>query len=267
MTLFPDISATELAARRRKLRQRRRIGTARTIWQVLALGGLAGSLVWAIAQPDWTIRQPEQIKIEGNQFLSAAAIRSLLPLTYPQSLLRIQPQAIAAKLEAAGPIAAATVTRQLLPPGLTIQIKERQPVAVVEMPGASKQQAAGLLDAQGTWMPLESYKALDRSLPLPELKAIGCNTQYQNYWSSLYQAISRSRIKISTIDCQDPANLILQTELGTVRLGAYSDRLPEQIGALERLSALPRQIELRKIAYIDLADPSLPAIKTISPSP
>src|SRR5919199_5050325 len=130
MENIASVSQTELTTRRKKLRRARRIKSFQALWRSLLVGGMATSLVWAITRPDWVIRQPEQIVIEGNHFLSSKAIRALLPLSYPQSILRVEPQVIAKSLESQAPIAKAIVSRQLLPPGLTIQVKERRPVAI-----------------------------------------------------------------------------------------------------------------------------------------
>lgn len=228
---------------------------------------MATGLVWAVTLPDWVIRQPEQIVIEGNHFLSRQAIRSLLPLSYPQSLLQIQPQALAKSLESQSPIAKATVSRQLLPPGLTIQVKERKPVAIAQSPAhlnsktSDSTASMGLLDEQGVWMPRSIYTQLEQNQELPTLKVIGSNAQYRPYWSVVYQAVNQSAMKVLEIDWQDPANLILKTELGTVHFGPYSSRFTEQLTVLDRMRELPTRIQPSKIVYIDLKNPDFPAIQ------
>lgn len=279
MTSIASVSQEKLTDRRKQLRRARRIKSFQAIWRSLFVGGMASSLVWAITLPDWVIRQPEQVVIEGNHFLSSKAIRSLLPLSYPQSILRVQPQAIAKSLESQAPIAEATVSRQLVPPGLTIQVKERKPVAIAvgTAPlGAIAQAAAsqnaktsnatpppGLLDEQGVLMPSSSYTKLEQNLELPTLKVIGSRDQYRSYWSEVYQAVSHSPVKVFEIDWQNPANLILKTELGNVHFGPYSSRFTEQLGVLDRMRELPSHISPSKIAYIDLKNPDFPAIQMI----
>ena len=80
MTNIASVSQAQLTTRRKKLRRERRVKSFQALWRSLFVGGIATSLVWAITLPEWVIRQPEQIVIEGNHFLSAQAIRSLLPL-------------------------------------------------------------------------------------------------------------------------------------------------------------------------------------------
>jgi cell division protein FtsQ len=267
MANIASVSQTELTTRRKKLRRTRRIKSFQALWRSLLVGSMATSLVWAITRPDWVIRQPEQIVIEGNHFLSSKAIRALLPLSYPQSLLQVQPQAIAKSLESQAPIAKATVSRQLLPPGLTIQVEERKPVAIAQAPApqnaktSNSTSSAGLLDEQGVWMPKSSYGHLEENLELPRLKVIGSNAQYRPYWSEVYQAVNHSAVKVFEIDWQDPANLILKTELGNVHFGPYSSRFTEQLAILDRMRELPTHISPSKIAYIDLKNPDFPAIQ------
>ncbi|GAC1491127.1 MAG: hypothetical protein NVS2B14_03460 [Chamaesiphon sp.] len=134
MTSITSVSEAELNQRRYQLQRQRQIKSLQTVWRAIFVSSLASGLVWVTTLPDWTIRKPEQVEIEGNRFLTTTAIRSLLPLSYPESLLRLQPQAIAKKLESQAPIAQATVTRTLLPPRLTIQVKELQPVAIAQQP-------------------------------------------------------------------------------------------------------------------------------------
>ncbi|MBD2042903.1 cell division protein FtsQ/DivIB [Microcoleus sp. FACHB-672] len=292
MASFASVSQSELGRRRQELRRSRRVKFFQRCWQTVAVSCLAGGLMWVSTRPGWVIYEPEQVEIEGNQFLSAQTVRSLLPLDYPQSLMRLQPEAIAEKLESAAPIAQATVTRHLLPAGLTVRVKERYPVAlsqlaapaeVVANPKAVKETTdapavapkpapavptkvetasnLGVLDKNGWWTPLKSYTSFDRTLPLPTLKVIGNPDVYRSDWPPLYQELSRSPVKVSEIDWQDPTNLILKTELGTVHLGPYSSKFAAQLSALDKMRQLPKHPRYTQIAYIDLKNPQSPAIK------
>ncbi len=264
----------ELAERRRRLRRQRRWRSLQSSWRAITVSGFTVGLVWITTLPAWVIRQPNQIQIEGNQLLSPQAIQSLLPIAYPQSLLSIQPQAIAQHLESQGPIAQAIVTRQLFPPSLSIHIQERRPVAIAYTHSASLEAAPvadrnaaaagiGLLDEKGNWMPLESYTALNQSIQLPTLKVIGTPEQYRTQWVELYQAVSRSPIKVTQIDWHDPANLILSTDLGIVHFGSFGSRFSQQLRALDQMRQLPQNIDPNEIAYIDLTNPEAPMIQMV----
>jgi cell division protein FtsQ len=285
MASFASVSETELGRRRQKLQRQRRLKLAAAVWQTVAVSAMAGGLLWWVAQPDWLVVRSDQVKVEGNQWLSDKAVRSLVPLSYPQSLWGIQPQVVAQKLESTGPIAKAKVTRNLFPPSLTVEVIERLPVALAQ-PAAvlrkSDREKVGWLDARGGWMPFDSYTSDQRSTQasqsaegspvrqpqgaLPTLKVIGPSELYRVQWPKFYQALSSLAVKVFEIDWQNPDNLILKTEIGTVHLGPYSSRTAEQLKVLDRMRQLPKQIDLSKIAYINLKNPAAPIVQLPEPA-
>lgn len=292
MTNILSISSAELSHRRKTLRRQRRRQLICGIWRILAISSLAGGLGWTATQPVWVIKQPEQINIEGNEILSDRGVRSLLSLSYPQSLLRIEPKIVAQQLEAKQRlIAKASVSRQLFPPSLTVKVEEREPVvtAVSVNPSASPTSTpspedegnaadeaitpppttpVGLIDAQGTWIPIENYNSAGKPLPLPPLRIIGDRQKYLSYWSEMYQILRRSPIKILEIDWQNPANVILKTEMGTVHLGIYASgsQFADQLATLDQMRQLSNEVKGHPIAYIDLTDPTSPAIQLQYPT-
>lgn len=267
-----SVSQTELAQRRQKLRQRRRVRFLQAGWRVLAVCGLTAGVIWAATLPTWVIRRPEQVQIEGNHLIPVRTLRSLLPIPYPQSLFRVEPQAIARELQARAPIADVIVSRQLFPPGLIVQVKERLPVAIAIVTEGNPQATAkgtptsGLLDENGMLIPLESYTALDQSLKLPSLKVTGSPTVYRSFWSKLYRELTQGPpVNVSEIDLRNPSNMIVKTELGIVHLGPYSARFPLQLQTIERMRKLSNHPSFSQITYIDLRNPEVPTIQMVKP--
>lgn len=263
MTGLASVSRSELMARRQRLKRERRKRTVQNLWRLLLLAGMAGGMIWVTTLPAWVIRKPEQIEVEGNQVLSAQAVRSLLALSYPQYLLRLQPQNLVTRLEGQPAIVSAKVTRQLFPPSLMVQVQERTPVAIAINPASQPTQPPqqGLLDAQGVWIPYSSYSNLERNTPLPTLKIIGKVPQYRSYWPELYPLVKASPVKISEVDWQNPANIILKTEQGLVHLGPYSPRFAEQLKVLDQMRELSSRVNASEISYIDLKNPEAPALQ------
>jgi cell division protein FtsQ len=256
-----SVSRTDLAQRRRKLRRERQIRIIQAIWRTFAIAALAGGLLWVVIQPVWMLKAPKQIVMKsGNQLLSDETTQSLLVLSYPQSLWRIEPSAIANSLKKQPTIAQAIVRRRLFPPGLIIEIQERVPVAVTQTRG-NKKVTIGLLDATGAWMPLEKYTSLNPTRKLPNLRVIGSPKQYCLYWTQLHQAVSQSPVKVMEINCQNPTNLILKTELGNVHLGVPSPQLSEQIKVLAQMRYLAAKFNSGQIQYIDLKNPEFPLVQ------
>jgi cell division protein FtsQ len=256
--LYP-VYETDFAARRGQIRQKRRVKFLQRSWQLLFITGMTGGMLWIATLPDWLLRSPSQIDIEGNRLLSQETLQKLVPVAYPQSIFQVQPQAIITKLEASAPVRVREVTRTLFPSKLTVQVQERSPVA-----NAVRDGQPGLIDADGSWMPLQNFPAQMRK---PQLMAIGLSGRTLPFWSSLYRQVSHSNIKISQIDWQDETNLILTTELGLVHCGNYSfTEFAKQLDELEKMRSLPQRVGSKNFAYIDLTTPNAPSIKMIAPS-
>ncbi len=260
MSSIASVSSQDLKSRRQQLKRRRQIRVLQALWRLLLVSSLAGSLVWVVSRPNWVIHRAEQIDIEGNELLTAASIRDLVPLTYPQPLLHLEPQVLSAQIAATVPIAEASVTRKLLPPSLTITVKERRPVAIVlrEAVGGN----VGLVDEQGVWLPKEHYSALEASGTLPKLVVLGFSDEVRPVWSELYATVRQAALEIFELDLRNPTNLILNTELGLVHCGPYSPhQFPEQLRVLAQMRELPTHVASDRIAYIDLKVPQSPAIQ------
>jgi cell division protein FtsQ len=280
MSSIASVSRSEIERRRSQLRHQRRWRLVQGVWRVMAMGGITAGVVWVTTLPIWFIHHPNQVRIEGQETLTQETIRSLLPLSYPEALVNIRPEAIATHLEAQAPIADAVVTRHLFPPGLVVQIRERYPVALLVsantpdiLPPLSMDAAASpaltaaasppveLLDEKGFRMSYENYVTLNKGVALPELRVIGMQEQYRAHWAEMYQHLLQSPVKIFEVDWREPTNLILKTEMGTVHLGPYTPQLPHQLQILDQMRHVPEQLGDRPILYIDLVNPDAPLIE------
>jgi cell division protein FtsQ len=273
MTGIASISREDLAQRRRQLQQRRRLRTLRAGWRVVALLALVVAVAWSTTLPIWVLRSPAQIQVKGNHYIPTATVQSLVPLTFPQSLWRVEPESLAAAIKAKAPLASVSVQRQLIPPALVVQIQERYPVAIAfpatrpnattstQTGSASTATPLGLLDLDGNLISSEHYTTLGPGLKLPNLKVVGNPEQYRWAWSRLYSEIARSAVKISEIDWQDVNNLILKTELGTVRIGPYSSQFNYQLSLLDRMRQLPKRVDMGQVALINLLNPQVPTVQ------
>lgn len=272
MERLVPVSRRGLNQRRAYLRRRRHWKIARRSWRLVAVGLVALATASLLTAAPWVIRGPEQVEVAGNRMLSDDSVRSLLGISYPQSLWKLQPQAIAASIRARGPVAQVDITRQLLPPRLVVRVTELFPVAVLEStvpvsrPHSGGTSQIGLIDSQGTWIDLERYQSMRPVPQLPILKVMGHYVTIQREWGFIYRWLSLSPIAVQAIDWRDPRSISLQTELGRVELGDYGrDRFAQQMTILTRMRALPQQIDPRQIDHIDLRDLDRPSIQTNSP--
>jgi cell division protein FtsQ len=269
MTRVSPLSHDELKHRRQTLRRRRRISISQALWRFWALSGLTVAVFWGTTRPTWLIYSPAQINVSGNHLLSDEAVQNLVPLDYPQPLMKVEPEILARQLRDRGPLVSAEVTRQLLPPRLNVRVQERVPVAVVLPVGSADRTSdtqylqAGFLDAHGAWMPLASFGIGAASPQLPALQLRGIQPQYQRYWPQIYETITSSPVAITEIDWQDPNNLVLETALGTVYLGPYSPELEQQLATLDKMRNLPDQLTDSEVARIDLSNPNAPSVAVV----
>ena len=260
MTLeFPiSIGESEYIARRKQLRQKRRVRIWQRIWQLTFITGLTSGMLWVAMLPDWQLRSASQIDIEGNNLLSKETIKKALPIQYPQSIFQIQPQAIATQLEASAPVYKVIVSRTIFPSKLTIQVQERLPIA-----NSTRNNQAGFLDAEGIWMPSKAYPA---NIAKPTLAVLEPNNRAIVQWSTLYRQVSQSQVKISQVDARDESNLILTTELGLVYFGVYKPSLfSTQLETLDRMRTLNEKFSekfpSKGFKHIDISQPSNPILE------
>jgi cell division protein FtsQ len=255
--VYQPESKEQLKQRRRQLRQQRRIRVIKSLWRFICMIGILTGLGWVINQPDWTISRPEQIRVEGNQYLSDMTIRSMLAIPYPKLIMELSPAQLTAKLIDRSSIANVKIDRGVLPPHLVVQIQDFPPVAKIMQTETTHSQI--FIDERGLQLPISSYRpAVWRSLPTLKLRLPTPGTCPE--WTQLYHAIHTSPVAIGIIDCRNPQNLILQTELGKVRLGSIGDKskLNSQMQQLDRLRnwqkhTLPEDVEL-----LDLENPESP---------
>ncbi len=235
------------------------------------MSGILAGLGWVISQPDWTISKPEQIQIEGNQYLSDTTVRSMLQIPYPQLIMELAPAQLTAQLTAKltpQPIDRGAVNvkidRRILPPQLIVQIQDLPPVARI-MP-TNTTQSQTFIDERGLQLPISSYRpTVWRSLPTLQLMLP--NQGACPGWSQLYQAIHASPVAVGVIDCHNPQNVILQTEVGKVRLGAIGDKLKvtNQMQQLDRLRNWQKHPRSEDVELLDLENPYSPKLQLSQP--
>ncbi|MEL7224485.1 MAG: FtsQ-type POTRA domain-containing protein [Cyanobacteria bacterium J06576_12] len=263
----------DLAQRRRQLKAKRKFKFYKMAWRTVAMAALTVGTVRLATSPIWLIRSAQQIEVTNNQLLSDENIQALMPVPYPQSLLSVRPDELAIALTAYEPIETAVVRRRLIPPGLHVQIDERQPVAVT-VPNVQKPIESiptdpepfaepGLIDAMGNWMPRNSFTEIGAIAAPPALSVIGMQPNQADSWPEVFAALAKSPVAITAIDWSQDSNLVLTSELGTVHLGPYSKKFGTQLAALDQLRQLGDKVDPEQVAFIDLQDPQNPIVEIL----
>lgn len=297
---YSDTQVVSILDRRRQLKRQRRAQFWTKVWRTSFLVGCTAGLAWLFSKPDWQIRQTKQVQILGNSQISAGTLETLLPLSFPTSLLRINPQAIKTALETHTHVDQVLVTRQLFPLRVVIQVQERAPIAqttcrrcvlVVKLDQTQSITLGPadlwLLDDRGIPLPFESYPKLLRNSKVPSLVVdhylqplpaaqikknlpkmlpaqatpVALDSTLQNQWKKVLQPLLRSPVKIQALDLENPNNLVLKTELGMVQLGPLSAKLTEQLRALDQMRGLPQKQDLKQVKFINLENPQRPTLE------
>lgn len=268
MTNSTFISTTDLKSRRNKLKKERAWRELQGFLRGFCLISLTGASFWLITLPDWVIRNKQQIKVQGNDLLSVEEVRNLIPLNYPQSLIQLSTHDLTRQLQQKIPLTEVVVTREFIPPSLSVTITEKPPVAIAYGRDFSGKKPSlkivklGYLDEDGVFISHEMYHKLKENPDqAPKLKIIGIPKMYLPYWQEFYNLLIQSEIYITEVNWQNPTNIILTTDLGKIHIGAYSSRFPKQLITLAKLKPLTGKIRREQIVYIDLTDPEMPLIK------
>ncbi len=255
----------EYAEKRRQHRQVKRRQRLQVIWRWLVLLALGYGGWRLLLQPNWLVASPDAITIRGARELDAEKVRQVIDIHLPQPLFRLQPDQIAAQLKSRLPVRTVQISRHLFPAGLTIELMELQPVArasrLTVLPGGRSQEVWGLVDAEGNWQSQEAFLRFSRQLPNPSLRVEGLQPNRLGQWPELYRRMLQSPVKITAVDLRNPSQVMLQTELGPVRLGPYGEQFPQQLLVLDQMRQLPTQVPAREVSYIDLTNPDSPRVK------
>jgi cell division protein FtsQ len=267
MTAQNNIFSADIKEYRKKRKKNRSIRNLVIFLRFSLIFGISVAVFWWITLPQWVLTGSEQIEIEGNEFLSDDEIRQLIPLKYPQPILTLSGRDLEENLTQQAPLTNIVVTKQILPPSVTIKVTEKEPVALAFGPvvGESGQiniVHIGYINSEGIFVDKGMYQNLQEEKDkLPQLKMIGTPTLYLPYWENLYGLLIQSPMTITEVDWRNPNNIILTTDLGKIHLGAYTSKLPEQLNVLAQLKTITQQIRREDIVYIDLLDPNRPLIK------
>jgi len=238
-----------------KLQQQRltRLSLWRACFMIFCTTGLG--LLATI--PNSQIKKPSQIEVEGEQIVSENAITQALKFSYPQFIWSINGIDLARKIESIPSIKAVKISKQIIPPKITISLQEKIPVAL-----ATSQGQVGFLSEQGEWIEQKFYDNTNLDLPLPKLKVINYQPRLKSAWSKIYQLnLLYPELEITEVHWREGDGVFLKTKIGQVFLGSEASRLEQQFKIISKLKNLPDQVDAEEIAYIDLSNPGVNLIQ------
>jgi len=251
--------------RRRRLRQERRQERLIQLWRLVFFLLTATGLSWLLLTLGWSLRSPSQIQISGSERMDETVVVKAAGLSFPQSLLSLEPGAIETKLMQELPVQEVSVQRHLLPPGLDIQLVERRPVAAATRMGP-KGIERGMVDSEAHWMPMDMAKQGEK--PASSVKVEGWISNRRFVIARILQQRDLLGRPLKTIQVEPAGGVSLRIEtLGLVYLGANDALLDQQFITIAQLNqSLPPNLRGTSSEGLDLSDPSQPELK-LRPKP
>ena len=251
--------------RRRRLRQERRQERLIQLWRIVFFLLTATGLSWLLLTLGWSLRSASQIQISGSQRMDETVVVNAAGLSFPQSLLSLEPGEIETKLMQELPVQEVSVQRRLLPPGLNIQLVERRPVAAATRMGP-KGIERGMVDREAQWMPMDMAKQGEK--PASAVKIEGWISSRRAVIARILQEQDRLGRPLKTIVVEPAGGINLRIEtLGLVYLGANDALLDQQFKTIAQLNqSLPPGLRGSTSEGLDLSDPGQPELK-LRPAP
>ena len=251
--------------RRRRLRQERRQEHLIQLWRLVFFLLTATGLSWLLLTLGWSLRSASQIQISGSQRMDENVVVKAAGLSFPQSLLGLEPGQIETKLMQELPVQEVSVQRRLLPPGLDIQLVERRPIAAASRMGPNGVER-GMVDREAQWMPMDMAKRGEK--PASAVKVEGWISNRRAVIARILQQRDLLGRPLKTILVKPAGDVSLRIEtLGLINLGANETLLEQQFKTITQLTqSLPHDLRGTSNEGLDLSDPNQPELK-LRPKP
>tara|TARA_Y100001933_G_scaffold178066_1_gene176548 strand:+ start:341 stop:970 length:630 start_codon:yes stop_codon:yes gene_type:complete len=206
---------------------------------------------------------PENIIFSGTESISTEDISDITSLKLPTRLIFIRTKLIERELKKNLSLKQISVTRQIFPFGLKIDLQSRNPVAfaIREEKGIS---IKGYVDNEGEFIK-EKYFDNKENIIFP-VKVFGWNEKYKIYISKIFKAYKNNN-DLMVINIDTNGFIILkERELQEIFLGYISRDIDYKLNLiLDIKNQLNKQKLSKKIKSLDLTDLSNPKLKVFIP--
>ena len=253
-------SRNDLKDRRKQRRNQRNGKLFLFVWRLVFVSSLSLGISGLMTLPYSMVQNSSEVEVQGNQKISTDKVRDLLEIAYPQQIWRLPIAQLSKHLQKVAPVETVTITRRLFPAKLTVEVTEKEPVAI-----ANTSKGKGYLDKQGAWINHSFYKKEDTTSQKLSLTVIGFEEKYHAEWSLMYNQLRNSDVKVQSVDWRNPNNLILKTELGPAYFGPYNREFSDKLLVLSKMKVLPSHLAANRLVYIDLTNPKKPTVQVIPP--
>ncbi len=232
-----------------------------SLWRILFFSGFSLYLFTIFSNNAFKPIEEINIIINGNNIYEYNDVKRAAKIKERTPLLNIIPKRISNTLKGKLSLQSVSARRQLFPPSLIIDIRERQPVAYARRLISDKYQY-GLIDLDAIWIPIK-WEKISSKYDI-KLKVFGWKNNHKESISYIIKNRFNLGSSLKEIKLNSKGGLVLKTDIfNSVILGADYALIPQQLKVLAYLSEnLPKKLNNKKFISIDLRDLSKPELQT-----
>ena len=205
----------------------------------------------------------QDIKISGSELFSQNDLVNNSSLILPKRLIFIKTKFLEKELKQNLSLKNVSVTRQILPFGLKVQIETRTPIAFGERI-SNGEKIFGFIDEDGIF--INKKNAEKKNLNKLTIKVFGWREKFKNPLSKLLMAQENHQLDLVKITFSPNGFLTIEEkDLKTTFLGFNSNLINYQLQIMSNLKdEFKKNNFFEKIDNVDLTDPNKPKIKVFN---
>ncbi len=206
----------------------------------------------------------EDIRISGSQLFSQNDVANISTLKFPIRLIFIETNLLEKELKQNLSLKNVSVSRQLFPFGLKVQVKTRTPIAYGERI-LNGEKISGFIDKDGIFINKQNAEEID--LSRLNIQIFGWEERFKATLSEILIANENYEFEIVKITFSPNGFLTLEEkDLKKIFLGFNPNLINYQLQIIDNLkNELKKNNFSEKIDNIDITDPNKPKIKVFKP--
>ena len=206
----------------------------------------------------------EDIRISGSQLFSQNDVANISTLKFPIRLIFIETNLLEKELKQNLSLKNVSVSRQIFPFGLKVQVKTRTPIAYGERI-LNGEKISGFIDKDGIFINKQNAEEID--LSRLNIQIFGWKERFKATLSEILIANENYEFEIVKITFSPNGFLTLEEkDLKKIFLGFNPNLINYQLQIIDNLkNELKKNNFSEKIDNIDLTDPNKPKIKVFKP--
>ena len=206
----------------------------------------------------------QDIRISGNKLLTQNDVANISTLKFPTRLLFIQTNLLEKELRQNLSLKNVSVSRQIFPFGLKVQVKTRTPIAYGERI-LNGEKISGFIDKDGIFINKQNVEELE--LSRLNIQIFGWKERFKKTLSEILIARDNYEFEIVKITFSPNGFLTLEEKnLKKIFLGFNPNLINYQLQIINDLKIQFKKNNFyEKIDSIDITDPNKPKIKVFKP--